>query len=386
MDFKFENDTLTIFLEERVDSNNADQVGNEIDEIRTQNPNGAFVLDLEKTQYLSSAGLRQVLRLKKKEKDFKVINACSEVYEIFDMTGFTEMIDIEKAFRKFSVEGCEVIGEGSNGIVYRVSADTIIKVYKNSDAINEIKNERELAKTALVLGINTAIPFDIVKVGDLYGSVFEGLTSKSLTKLIKAEPDRLEEYIRVFVNFLKEIHATQVKPDLLPSAKQRALKWARDLNGVIDDEHYNKLIRMLDEVPETLNIVHGDYHTSNVHYDGQEPILIDMDTLSVGNPVFEMSNIFLAYQGFGEINHNGVSEFMKIDWDTATLVWNKTMELYFEGHDKEFVENMKHKACVVGFTRLLRRTRKRDASNTVAINHCHDRLIEELDYVEDLIV
>ena len=39
--------------------------------------------------------------------------------------------------------------------------------------VDDIKRERELAKTALVLGVNTAIPFDVVKVGDKYGSVFE---------------------------------------------------------------------------------------------------------------------------------------------------------------------------------------------------------------------
>ena len=106
MNNKFENGILTIFLEGNIDSNNAEQVGNEIDEVRNGNPDGSLVLDLESLKYISSAGLRQVLRLKKKEKDLKLINVSSDVYEIFDMTGFTEMMDIEKGFRKMSVDGC----------------------------------------------------------------------------------------------------------------------------------------------------------------------------------------------------------------------------------------------------------------------------------------
>ena len=103
----FENNVLTIYLEGNVDTSNAEQVGQEIDEIRAANPDGSFVLDMENLKYISSAGLRQILRLKKKESDFKIINCSSEIYEIFDMTGFAEMMDIEKGYRQMSVEGCE---------------------------------------------------------------------------------------------------------------------------------------------------------------------------------------------------------------------------------------------------------------------------------------
>ena len=72
----FENNVLTIYLEGNVDTSNAEQVGQEIDEIRAANPDGSFVLDMENLKYISSAGLRQILRLRKKEPEFKIIN-CS---------------------------------------------------------------------------------------------------------------------------------------------------------------------------------------------------------------------------------------------------------------------------------------------------------------------
>ena len=57
------------------------------------------------------------------------------------MTGFAEMIEIRKAYRTVSVNGCEVIGAGANGKVYRIDPDTIIKVYRNPDALPEIRPE-----------------------------------------------------------------------------------------------------------------------------------------------------------------------------------------------------------------------------------------------------
>jgi len=384
MNSKFENNALTIFLEGNVDTTNAEAVGKEIDEIRAQYPEGGLVLDLDQLKYISSAGLRQILRLKKKEKDYKIINCSSEIYEIFDMTGFAEMMDIEKAYRKMSVEGCEVIGEGSNGIVYRLNPDTIIKVYKNSDALDDIKRERELAKTALVLGVNTAIPFDVVKVGDMYGSVFELLSAKSLTKLIMGEPENRDKYVKIFADMLKEIHGTAVKPGTLPDMKEKALSWVDWLEPHIPANTYEKLHKLVSDIPHCDNMLHGDYHTNNVHYANGESILIDMDTLSVGHPVFEFASIFLAYRGYGAVDHSKVEEFLKVDWDTAGYIWDELLSLYFEGKDAEFIESVKTKSQAIGFARMLRRTIKREPDNKALIDYSMEQLIECVDKVDSL--
>ena len=385
MNSKFENNTLTIYLEGNVDTSNAEQVGAEIDAIRAQNPDGGLVLDLENLKYISSAGLRQILRLKKKEKDYKIINCSSEIYEIFDMTGFAEMMDIEKAYRKMSVDGCEVIGEGSNGIVYRLNPDTIIKVYKNSDALDDIKRERELAKTALVLGVNTAIPFDVVKVGEMYGSVFELLSAKSITKLIVAEPENKDKYIKVFADMLKEIHNTPVKPGTLPDMKEKAIGWVEWLEPHIPSDTYNKLHKLVEDVPHVDNMLHGDYHTNNVHYANGESILIDMDTLSTGHPVFEFASIYLAYQGYGELDHDAVERFLKIKWDDAAYIWNKLVDLYFADKDDAFKKAVEDKAKVIGYTRMLRRTIKRLPDNTALIEYSRKQLIEYVNKVDSLV-
>ncbi|MBO4919530.1 MAG: anti-sigma factor antagonist [Erysipelotrichaceae bacterium] len=381
----FENNVLTIYPVGNVDTANAEQFGKEVDELRAQYPDGQLVLDMEELKYISSAGLRQILRLKKKEKDLKIINCSSEIYDIFEMTGFAEMMDISKGYRKMSVEGCEVIGEGSNGIVYRLNPDTIIKVYKNNDALEDIKRERELAKTALVLGVNTAIPFDVVKVGDKYGSVFELLSAKSITKLIAAEPENKDKYIRIFADMLKEIHQTEVKEGVLPSAKKAALGWVEWLHDHIPAETYEKLYRLVDEVPEDNHMIHGDYHTNNVHYANNEAILIDMDTLSTGNPIFEFASIFLAYQGYGDLDHGQIEKFLQMDYDTAVYVMNKLVDFYFEGKDEAFKESVMNKAKVVGYARALRRTIKRMPDQKELIEHYRNQLIKYVDQTDTLL-
>lgn len=57
-----------------------------------------LVLDLKDMIYTSSAGLRVILKVQKKmsiQGTMKVINVQSDVMEVFDMTGFTDILTIE---------------------------------------------------------------------------------------------------------------------------------------------------------------------------------------------------------------------------------------------------------------------------------------------------
>ena len=57
-----------------------------------------LVLDLKDMQYISSAGLRVLLGAQKKMQkigSMKVVNVCEAVMEVFEMTGFADILVIE---------------------------------------------------------------------------------------------------------------------------------------------------------------------------------------------------------------------------------------------------------------------------------------------------
>ncbi|MEG2274675.1 MAG: anti-sigma factor antagonist, partial [Clostridia bacterium] len=296
----YNNGILTIALQGSINSTNATAVEEEIAKLDKSNASPALIIDAENLEYISSAGLRIILRLGNAHDDLKIVNVSSSVYEVFEMTGFAEIFKVEKAYRKFSVDGCEVIGQGANGVVYRLDDDTIIKVYRNPDSLPEIKRERELARKAFVLGIPTAIPYDVVKVGDGYGSVFELLNAKSFAKLLAKEPEKLDYYVKLFIDVLKKLHSTHVQPGDMPNMKDVALDWVDYLESHLEAKQYEKLKRMVSEVPERSTMIHGDYHIKNIMMQNDEVLLIDMDTLSYGHPIFELAQMYLSYVGFGE--------------------------------------------------------------------------------------
>ena len=57
-----------------------------------------LILDLKGLEYISSAGLRVLLSAQKKMQkigSMKVKNVCEEIMEIFEMTGFADILVIE---------------------------------------------------------------------------------------------------------------------------------------------------------------------------------------------------------------------------------------------------------------------------------------------------
>ncbi len=358
-----DGDTLTLCLTGRVDASNATEVEKEISAARAAHPGMRPVIDAENLEYISSAGLRILLRLRKEEADMAVINVSPEVYEILEMTGFTEMMTVKKAYRRLSVDGCEIIGRGANGAVYRYDPETIIKVYFNSDALPEIQRERELARKALVLGINTAIPYDVVRIGESYGTVMELLSATSLSKMIKKDPDRLEVPLKYYVDMLRQIHSTKVQPGDMPDMKQVALDWAAFDRDYLPEDPGNRLYSMVEAVPKQQTMLHGDYHTNNIMVRDDEALLIDMDTLCTGHPIFELGSMFNAFVGFSEADHDVILKFLGFSYETAGIFWRKALAMYLGTDDADRIDEVERKAKIVGYMRLLRRTIRRSEPN-----------------------
>ncbi|MBR2762178.1 MAG: STAS domain-containing protein [Solobacterium sp.] len=93
---KRENDTLIITLPERIDASNAAEAESEIESLRDLENQENVILDADNLQYISSAGLRIIIKLVKREKSVTVTNVSSAVYDIFEVSGFTNFITIEK--------------------------------------------------------------------------------------------------------------------------------------------------------------------------------------------------------------------------------------------------------------------------------------------------
>ena len=378
--YRVDKDILYIAIEGRIDATNAAEAEEKIFAIKNDNPGKHTVIDADKLEYISSAGLRVILKVRKEEPQLAIINVAADVYEVFDMTGFTDMVTVEKAYQRMSVEGCEFIAKGANGAVYRYDDETILKTYFAKDALPEIKQERENARKAFVLGINTAIPYGIVRVDDGYGTVTELLNATSVTKLIRNSPDDLSEAAKYYIDMLKSIHAIAVEDGEVPDMKETALAWADFVAPHLPAEQGEKLRALIAAVPKTNTLMHGDYHTNNIMVQNGEPLLIDMDTLCMGHPVFELGSMFNAFIGYSELDHQVTMNFFGYTHETAEKFWDMALKMYLGTEDAEVCRSVAEKAMIIGYTRMLRRAIRRpeEADSPAKIARCKEMLIELL--------
>ncbi len=373
-------DILTIFLEGELNSYNAESIGAEIDGIIKGKSFKNLVLDLERLRYISSAGLRVVLKLKQQFDNLSIINASLEVYDVFQMTGFTSMLNISKALRKIDINGAEVIGDGFFSTVYRLDKDTIVKVFNRTSDPEQIERELRLAKEAFILGVPTAISFDIVKAGDKLGVVFEMLDCMSLKTAVLTDTNRYPEYLKKYADLLKKINTTECFNPIIPNIKEKYLEKVEYVKPFLEEKYYSKVKKLIESIEERKTFVHGDCHFKNIMVQNGELLLIDMDTLSVGHPIFELAAICAPYCLFNEDDPGNSEKFFGVTEEQANGLYNALLNTYFGKDDKD----IKNKIRLVAYLHMVWWNRINEPNNNKRLEGCRSRLYKLLDEYNDL--
>ncbi len=311
--------------------------------------------DFEKVDYISSAGLRFLLKLRKKGIILQITQVTPEVYEIFDMTGFTDMFDVQKKFRNMDITGCDMIGCGSNGMVYRIDPETVLKLYTRTDVLPEIRAEQEHAKYALQAGIPTAISFDIVKVGEKYGSVFELIDARSVASLLEEAPDKADSFIPSYVALLKCVHSIPYKETAkvsLPDAHMKFIGYIDAIASYIPAQTVSLLQKFVSLIPRQHTVLHGDCQPGNVMVTKDELLFIDMDTLSFGNPLFDLGYLYSTLILYRQLPT--VQKLFHISLDVLADFWQKMFALYYEDCSAEERERLRSMCAIISHVQVLR--------------------------------
>ena len=315
------DDVVTIWLEGRIDTNNAPQIEQEIEGILAENDGAKPAFDAGGLEYISSAGLRVLMKFRKQiGEPLEVTNVSSEVYSIFETTGFTDLFEVKKGLRQISIEGCELLGEGGNGAVYRLDLETIVKVYYGTrNDLEKINRNRELTKKVFLQGVPTTIAFDTVKVGEDYGVVYEMIDAKSLMQEMASHPEKIDHYANMIADTLKKLHSTEFEEGALPDSRdtfKNDVKESADA-GYYSPEEVKRLYKLADDIPYRNTFIHQDFHPGNLMLQNDEIVLIDVEDAGLGHPVLDLSSMYLVYVTAAEKGWSTKFNVKKEDFDRA---------------------------------------------------------------------
>ena len=373
-------DKLVLYLEGELNSYNAEGVEKEIDSTIKDKKFNSLILNMENLRYISSAGLRIILKLKQKYNDVVITDTSLEVYDILQMTGFTNIMTVKKALKRVYIQGAEVIGEGFFSTVYRIDKDTIIKVFNRTSDPEQIERELRLAKEAFILGIPTAISFDIVKVDDKLGVRFEMLDCMSLKTAVLTYPEKVKDYLNQYAALLKKLNTTECFNPIVPDIKQFFLEKVETIKPYLEEKYYLKAKKLLEAVEDRKTFVHGDCHFKNIMVQKDDLILIDMDTLSVGHPIFELASLYAPYCAFNEDEPGNSERFFGINDKDAAALYNALLNLYFGKDDPVAKDKIK----LVAYFHMIWWTHTNQRENKARLEGCRDRLYKLLDQYDDL--
>ena len=168
--------------------------------------------------------------------------------------------------------------------------------------------------------------------------------------------------------------------------KETALSWADFVAEHIPEEQAQKLRALIEAVPKQNTLMHGDYHTNNIMVQNGEPLLIDMDTLCMGHPIFELGSMFNAFIGYAEHDHENIMQFFGYTFETAVKFWEIALQKYLGTEDENVCRMVADKAMVIGYLRILRRAirRPQEAESPARIARCKEMLAKLLGEIDTL--
>ena len=365
------------------------EITRELDKIGTI---GSLTCDASRLEYISSSGLRILLSLAKRYKNFRVIDAQPQVYEVLETTGFTKIMTVERAMRRLSIEGCRLIGIGGVGKVYRLDGDTIIKVFREGTTMDEVRREITMSKEAFVLGMPTAISFDIVRVtpssenpAECYGLVYELLKAQTLSTYVKQHPTQLDDCARKYADLLYGLHHIEVpEGGKIPSAIERERQQVEQIRRYFPEESINMLLSIVDSIPHGNRLLHLDLQTKNVMVQDDELMLIDMGEVSYGHPLLDLGHIYSAMVSLvGDYDN-----IIGMPREMGQRLWDKAISYYFSGLSADVVAERKAQIEVVSCIRNFSWLSLSDSFSEPLIQECKslfdERVAKRYDYIMDV--
>lgn len=199
-----------------------------------------------------------------------------------------------------------IIAVRTSKTVYR-DGDKVIKVFDNNyskaDVLNEALNAARVEET----GLNIPKILEVTKIDGKWAIISEYIPGKSLSQLIKENPEKKEEYIDLMIDIQMNIH--KQKCPLLNRLKdkmQRKISQA-DLDATTRYDLHTRL----DAMPKHDKVCHGDLTPSNIIITPEGvPYILDWAHATQGNAAADAARTYLTFWLNGDID--GAEKYLNL--------------------------------------------------------------------------
>ena len=231
------------------------------------------------------------------------------------------MIKIERT----SVMNFEnVIAVRTNKTVYR-DGDNSVKVFNEdfskSDVLNEALNQARIEET----GLNIPKIKEVTVIDGKWAIIADFIDGKTLAQLIQENPEKIDEYLNLFVDLQLEIHSK--KAPLLNKLKDKMNRKISQAD--LDATTRYELHTRLESMPKHNKVCHGDFNPSNIIItNDKKAFILDWSHATQGNASADVARTYLLFclEGNKELAEKYLNLFCKKS-DTAKQYVQKWMPI-----------------------------------------------------------
>ena len=190
----------------------------------------------------------------------------------------------------------KVIAERPSKVIYK-DGDTVIKVFdehfSKSDILNEALNQARVEET----GLKIPKIIEVKKIDGKWAIISEFAEGKTLAQLMNENPDKIDEYLELFVNLQLEVQSK--KSPLLNKLKDKMNRKISESS--LDATTRYELHTRLESMPKHNKVCHGDFNPSNIiiSSDGTAYI-IDWSHATQGNASADAARTYLLFRLAGQ--------------------------------------------------------------------------------------
>lgn len=192
------------------------------------------------------------------------------------------------------------IGEGGTSEVFEWGNDKVIKIAKTNTDVSALQREYTNNLTVWKMGLPVPKPFEVTQFKQRPGIIFERVHGESikerLFKIIMRKSNIHNSEIdwtdvRVTARLLSELH--QLSNDQLRPQRDFLKRQIQSVDYLSEDEKED-VIRLLDRLPTKSKICHGDPNPNNILISNGEPVFIDWNDATIGNPESDVAEYILV--------------------------------------------------------------------------------------------
>lgn len=195
-----------------------------------------------------------------------------------------------KEFLKMKFDN--VLAERKNKVIYRdgdLAAKVFDESFPKSDILNEALNQARVEET----GLNIPKVEEVTKIDGKWAIISTYIEGKTLKQLMDENPDKIDEYLELFVNV--QIEILSKKSPLLNKLHDKMNRKISETD--LDATTRYDLHTRLNGMPKHTKVCHGDFNPSNIIIaeDGT-PYVLDWSHATQGNGAADAARTYLLFR------------------------------------------------------------------------------------------